>query len=52
LFENYLRDLTAMSDDGTIWTEQTITIPKAIYDILTEEEFAIARNKGWSVGGA
>lgn len=50
LFENYLRDLTVMSDDGTTWTEQTITIPKAIYDILTEEEFAIARNKGWSVG--
>lgn len=52
LFENYLVDLSVMGDDGTFLTEKEITIPKAIYDILTEEEFAIAENKNWIVGGA
>jgi hypothetical protein len=52
LFENYLFDLSGVGEDGTIWAEKELTIPQTIYDILTEEEFAIAENKGWIIGGA
>lgn len=52
LFENYLVDLSVVGDDGSIYAEREITIPQAIYDVLTDEEFAIAETKGWIVGGA
>ena len=52
LFENYLVDLSVVGEDGTLYAEREITIPQAIYDTLTDEEFAIAENKGWIVGGA
>jgi hypothetical protein len=52
LFENYLFDLSGVGADGTLYTERELTIPKAIYDTLTDDEFAIAENKGWIVGGA
>lgn len=52
LFTNYLFDLSGVGEDGTIWAEKELTIPQTIYDILTAEEFAIAENKGWIVGGA
>lgn len=52
LFENYLFDLSVVGDDGSLYAERELTIPKAIYDVLTDEEFAIAENKGWIVGGA
>ena len=42
LFENKLRD---MGDDV-----REIKIPSAIYDSLTDEEFAFAEDKGWTVG--
>lgn len=52
LFENYLVDLTPVGDDGLIFTQSEITIPQTIYDVLTDEEFALAEDKGWIVGGA
>lgn len=56
LFENYLADLSSTeNEDGTIIeiTEaKELTIPQAIYDELTDEEFAIAENKNWIIGGA
>lgn len=42
IFENKLSD---MGDDV-----REIKIPSAVYDELTDEEFAIAEDKGWTVG--
>ena len=42
LFQNKLRD---MDDDVC-----EIKIPTVIYDSLTDEEFALAEDKGWTVG--
>lgn len=52
LFANYLVDLSYKEGDTLIEAERELTIPQAIYDILTDEEFAIAENKGWIIGGA
>ena len=52
LFTNYLADLSYKEGDTLIEAERELTIPQAIYDILTDEEFAIAENKGWIIGGA
>lgn len=50
LFTNYLADMN--SSDPTIINLAELTIPQSIYDELTDEEFAIAEDKGWTIGGA
>lgn len=44
IFTNKLRDMT-LTDE----TRQ-LKIPSAIYDSLTDEEFEIAEDKGWTIG--
>ncbi len=42
LFTNRLRDMEDVAKE--------LKIPSAIYDELTDEEFEIAENKGWTIG--
>lgn len=48
-FIELFNDLVPCTTDGG---SRELTIPSAIFDSLTEEEYAIAENKGWIVGGA
>lgn len=53
LFTNYLHKFEPEEiDGGFLLDTRDITIPLAIFNQLTDEEFAIAENKGWTVGGA
>lgn len=48
-FIELFNDLVPCTPDSG---SRELTIPSAIFDSLTEEEYAIAENKGWIVGGA
>ena len=53
LFTNYLHKFEPEEvDGGTLLEFRDITIPLAIFNELTDDEIAIAENKGWTVGGA
>ena len=53
LFTNYLHKFEPEEIDGGILLDsRDITIPLAIFNELTDDEIAIAENKGWTVGGA
>lgn len=48
-FLELFEDLVLLSE---MLTSRELTIPAAIFDSLTEEEYAIAEDKGWVLGGA
>lgn len=48
-FLELFEDLVPLSE---MLTSRELTIPATIFDSLTEEEYAIAENKGWVLGGA
>jgi hypothetical protein len=48
-FIELFEDLVPLSE---MFTSRELTIPAAIFDSLTEEEYAIAEDKGWVLGGA
>lgn len=48
-FIELFNDLVPCTPDSG---SRELTIPSAIFDSLTEEEYAIAEDKGWIVGGA
>lgn len=51
-FLELFEDLVPVNINGGTMAARELTIPAAIFDTLTDEEYAIAEDKGWVLGGA